>query len=57
MNRLAALTAQIIHAGFGFSGINLSYQVKTHMTNVELVCYEKNHKATGTWCVAPQLAH
>ena len=35
--------------GAGASGINMAYQIKKHMRNVEHVVYEKNPSVGGTW--------
>lgn len=40
---------KIITIGAGASGINMAFQVKSHMKNVDLVVYEKNESAGGTW--------
>ncbi|OAA60218.1 Flavin monooxygenase-like protein [Niveomyces insectorum RCEF 264] len=40
---------RIITIGAGASGINMAYQTKKHLKNIELVCYEKNPKIGGTW--------
>jgi hypothetical protein len=40
---------RIICIGAGASGINMAYQTKNFLRNVELVIYEKNPKIGGTW--------
>ena len=40
---------RIICIGAGASGINMAYQAKHHLKNVELLVYEKNSDVGGTW--------
>lgn len=40
---------RMIAIGAGASGINLAYQTKNFLKNVELVVYEKNPDVGGTW--------
>jgi len=40
---------RVITIGGGASGINMAYQIKKHMENVEHVAYEKNPELGGTW--------
>lgn len=40
---------RIICIGAGASGINMAYQTKNFLSNVELAIYEKNPKIGGTW--------
>jgi hypothetical protein len=40
---------RIICIGAGASGINMAYQTKNYLEQVELVCYEKNPEIGGTW--------
>lgn len=40
---------RIVCIGAGASGINMAYQAKHYLKNVELVVYEKNADIGGTW--------
>lgn len=40
---------KIICIGAGASGLNLAYQIRKNMRNVDLVIYEKNGTVGGTW--------
>ena len=40
---------RVICIGAGASGINMAYQTKKHLKNVELIVYEKNQDIGGTW--------
>ncbi|KAF9885314.1 hypothetical protein FE257_013031 [Aspergillus nanangensis] len=40
---------KIICIGAGASGINLAFQVREHMRNIDFVIYEKNDDVGGTW--------
>jgi hypothetical protein len=40
---------RIICIGAGASGINMAYQTRQHLKNVELTIYEKNPDVGGTW--------
>ncbi|KAL5366664.1 hypothetical protein BJX96DRAFT_44220 [Aspergillus floccosus] len=40
---------RVIAIGAGASGLNLAHQVNKHMSNIELMIYEKNPDVGGTW--------
>lgn len=40
---------RVVTIGGGASGINMAYQIKQHMENVEHVAYEKSTALGGTW--------
>lgn len=40
---------KIICIGAGITGLNLVYQTRRHLKNVDLVLYEKNNTIGGTW--------
>lgn len=40
---------KVIFAGMGISGIEFAHQVQENGQNIDLVIYEKNGKAGGTW--------
>lgn len=40
---------RVITIGGGASGINMAYQIKKYMENVEHVVYEKSAELGGTW--------
>lgn len=40
---------RVVTIGGGASGINMAYQIKKYMENVEHVVYEKSSELGGTW--------
>lgn len=40
---------KIICIGAGASGLNLAFQARAHLRDVDLVIFEKNNEVGGTW--------
>jgi cation diffusion facilitator CzcD-associated flavoprotein CzcO len=40
---------RVVTIGAGISGINMAYQIKRFLAEVEHVVYEKNRSVGGTW--------
>jgi hypothetical protein len=40
---------KVILMGCGASSLNFFKQAESHMTNLTITCYEKNHDIGGTW--------